>query len=221
MGWFDAVDQYCERAGPGLWAEPLNAVTNLAFVMVALVLWRRSAGIPMARAMAVVLGAIGIGSGLFHTVANRAASVADVGPIVAFILLYLFAATRDLLGAPLWKAAAAVLAFVPYAAVMGVFFTMVAPWLGSSVAYAPVPVLIGFYAYLMWDSATARGLAIGAAVLAVSILIRTADGPMCGSLPMGTHFVWHLLNALMLGWMIEVYRVHVAGQTLAGRAARG
>jgi hypothetical protein len=25
---------------------------------------------------------------------------------------------------------------------------------------------------------------------------------------LGTHFLWHILNALMLGWMIEVYRRH-------------
>jgi hypothetical protein len=26
------VDLYCERTGPGLWAEPANALTNLAFI---------------------------------------------------------------------------------------------------------------------------------------------------------------------------------------------
>lgn len=26
-----AIDHYCERTGPGLWAEPVNALTNLAF----------------------------------------------------------------------------------------------------------------------------------------------------------------------------------------------
>lgn len=25
------IDIYCERLGPGLWAEPLNALTNAAF----------------------------------------------------------------------------------------------------------------------------------------------------------------------------------------------
>ncbi|MBZ9770745.1 hypothetical protein LB526_28720 [Mesorhizobium sp. CA6] len=26
------VDLYCERSGPGLWAEPANASTKLAFI---------------------------------------------------------------------------------------------------------------------------------------------------------------------------------------------
>jgi hypothetical protein len=34
---------------------------------------------------------------------------------------------------------------------------------------------------------------------------------------MGTHFLWHILNGLMLGWMIEVYRRHM----LAVPRARG
>ena len=32
------VDQYCERMGPDLWAEPINAATNLAFI------WRACGG---------------------------------------------------------------------------------------------------------------------------------------------------------------------------------
>ena len=53
---------------------------------------------------------------------------------------------------------------------------------------------------------TARGLAIGAGILIVSLTFRTLDLPLCGTLPFGTHFPWHVLNAVMLGWMIEVWR---------------
>ena len=35
----DAVDHYCERTDPGIWAEPLNALTNLAFIIAAWLLW--------------------------------------------------------------------------------------------------------------------------------------------------------------------------------------
>ena len=33
--WFTAVDHYCERIGAGLWSEPLNAVSNGAFLIAA------------------------------------------------------------------------------------------------------------------------------------------------------------------------------------------
>ncbi|MGA1267924.1 MAG: hypothetical protein ACO3WM_02560, partial [Gemmobacter sp.] len=61
----------------------------------------------------------------------------------------------------------------------------------------------------------ARGLGIGAGLLVLSLGMRTIDEPICTALPLGTHFLWHILNAIMLGWMIEVWRRH------GGTAARG
>jgi hypothetical protein len=74
-----------------------------------------------------------------------------------------------------------------------------------------VPVLILGYAWLLRHRAraTARGLAVGAGVLCLSLLARSVDMALCAGWPVGTHFLWHLLNAAMLGWMIEVWRRHV------------
>lgn len=215
MEWLAAVDGYCERVGPGYWAEPVNALSNLAFVLVAAVMWRRS--VSLGRALCAMLAVIGVGSWLFHTHANRITGMADVLPILGFILLYVFAASRDMLGLKGWQAGLCALAFVPYAAATVPLWQMV-PELGSSAGYAPVPVLILFYAWLMRRHPdTARGLAIGAGVLVVSLAFRTVDRPVCAAWPIGTHFVWHLLNAVMLGWMIEVHRRHM----LAGDKAQG
>ena len=59
------------------------------------------------------------------------------------------------------------------------------------------------------SSQTASGMALGAAILVVSLTFRTLDGPLCAAVPLGTHFLWHILNAVMLGWMIEVWRRHM------------
>jgi hypothetical protein len=213
MAWQDAVDGYCERLTSGYWAEPVNAVTNMAFLVAAAFLWRRTAGQPLARAMTLVLAAIGVGSFLFHTHATRATGLMDVIPIVVFILLYLFAASRDFLGLMSWQAGLATAAFLPYAAATVPLWSMI-PGLGSSAGYAPVPVLILIYAWLLRRRApaTARGLAAGAGLLGLSLLFRTLDAPLCAVWPLGTHFLWHLLNALMLGWMINVYVAHRAGR---------
>jgi hypothetical protein len=213
MAWRDAVDGYCERLTPGYWAEPVNAVTNMAFVVAAALMWRRTAGLPLARAMVLVLGAIGVGSYLFHTHANRATGLMDVIPIVLFILLYVFAASRDFLGLTPWRAGLVTAAFLPYAAATIPLWSMI-PGLGSSAGYAPVPVLILAYAWLLrrHAPATARGLVAGAAILVLSLVFRTLDEPLCAVWPIGTHFLWHLLNAVMLGWMINVYVRHRTGR---------
>lgn len=218
MDWTKSLDDYCERTGAGYWAEPVNAVTNIAFVLAAAIMWPRVRELPMARALCVVLFGIGIGSYLFHTHATRWAEVADVLPIQAFILLYLFLVGRDFLSVrPLWAAAIAI-GFFPYAAVLVPVFARI-PGFALSAGYAPVPVLILIFAALLRKRApaTAREMALGAAILVVSLVFRTFDMPLCDVVPVGTHFVWHLLNATMLGWMIEVYRRHMLAGGAAGR----
>jgi len=207
--WLAPVDAYCERTGPDYWAEPVNALTNLAFVIAALVVWPRVRGMPTGQVMAVTLGAIGAGSWLFHTHANRLTGLMDVLPILAFILIYVFAASRDFLGLRPWVAGAVTVGFIPYAALTVPLFALI-PGLGSSAGYAPVPVLILIYAGLLRRSApkTARGMAIGAGILIASLTFRTLDQPLCDAVPLGTHFMWHVLNGIMLGWMIEVWRRH-------------
>lgn len=220
MDWTAAVDGYCERLGPGFWAEPVNALTNAAFLVAAAVMAARLNGahLTLANILIGILALIGIGSFLFHTFAERWAGLADVLPILAFVLVYLFAATRDLLGLGAKRAALAVVLFVPYAALTVPLFGMI-PGLGSSAGYAPVPVLIAAYAAILRRRApaTARGLAIGAGLLALSLTARTLDAPLCGAVPLGTHFLWHILNAVMLGWMIEVYRRHMLAGEARGR----
>jgi hypothetical protein len=45
-----SVDIYCERIDPGFWAEPVNALTNLAFLLAAAFVWPRVRDRAMGRA---------------------------------------------------------------------------------------------------------------------------------------------------------------------------
>ncbi len=212
MDWFQEIDGYCERLTPAYWAEPINAVTNAAFLIAAFIMWRRvrGQGMPLAMLLVVILAAIGIGSYLFHTHAQVWAALADVAPILLYILIYIFAINRDVWRMRPLPAAMVAALFIPYAAATLPLFQLV-PGLGGSAAYAPVPLLILIYAFLLRNRTleTARGLAIGAFILIASITFRALDEPLCMQLPLGTHFMWHILNATMLGWMIEVYRRHM------------
>ncbi len=212
MDWFQEIDGYCERLTPAYWAEPINAVTNAAFLIAAFIMWRRvrGQGMPLAMLLVVILAAIGIGSYLFHTHAQVWAALADVAPILLYILVYIFAINRDVWQMRPLLAAMVTALFIPYAAATLPLFQLV-PGLGGSAAYAPVPLLILIYAFLLRNRTpeTARGLAIGAFILIASITFRALDEPLCMQLPLGTHFMWHILNATMLGWMIEVYRRHM------------
>lgn len=216
MDWTAQVDGYCERLGPGLMAEPANALTNLAFIAVALWLWPKSRGVE--RLLCLLLLAIGIGSGLFHTYATRWAGLADTLPILLYILVYIYAANLRVVRLPVWGALAGVVLALPVMIVLGRVFAAI-PGFSVSAFYWPVPVLIAGYALWARGRApqVARGWAIGAGVLALSLVARSVDEALCPVWPVGTHFAWHLLNAAMLGWMITVLRRHRLEPDGAGR----
>jgi hypothetical protein len=208
----EQIDGYCERIDPSYWAEPVNAVTNAAFIIAAVVMWRRTAGLPMARVLCGILFAIGVGSFLFHTHATAWAALADTTPIGIFILTYLYATNRDILGLSLPLAILGTVLFIPYAAVVVPVMNRI-PFLEISNFYWTVPILLFIYAAYLRRSnpAVARGFVAGGLLLCLSITLRSLDEMLCASLPLGTHFLWHVLNGLMLGWMIEVYRRHRIG----------
>ena len=203
------IDGYCERLSSAYWAEPINAVTNAAFLISAWIMWRRVRGenMPLAIALVVILAMIGIGSYLFHTHAQVWAAIADTTPILLFILVYIFAVNRNIWQVSSLLSAVGTVLFIPYAAATIPLFQFV-PGLGGSAVYAPVPLLILIYAGLLRNREPkfALGMTAGAFILILSITFRATDIPLCTQFPVGTHFMWHILNAIMLGWMIEVYR---------------
>ena len=215
MDWFRAVNSYCERTDASFWSEPLNALSNAAFLLAAWSSWRlaRRYGDRGGQLLALILAAIGVGSFLFHTVAQIWAMVADVVPIQVFILVYLALATERFFGVSRWAGAAAAAAFVPVSALLAAGLAAVVGPLNGSTGYLPVPLLIALYAAALRKRApaAARGLAVGAALLALSLVLRSVDQAACATFPRGTHFLWHILNAVMLGWMIRVLVVRRPG----------
>lgn len=135
MRWTDQVFRYCERGfDPGLWAEPVNALSNAAFLVVAVLAAVRMARplpqgaatpdrltIRVVHSLIALVALIGIGSFLFHVMATRWAQLADVLPIGAFILLYLVFALRCLAGLSASKVMLAVAALLAAFAVSMVF----------------------------------------------------------------------------------------------------
>ena len=225
MDWSTPIDLYCERTDASLWAEPANALTNAAFLIAAaaaFVLWRRqrardaASDLP-ALALIVVVVAVGLGSFAFHTVATRGAMLADVIPIAIFIYGYLLLALRRFLYLPAGVAIAIVVAYAAGAQAL----SWLAPGraLNGSVGYLPALVA------LVVVARTARGPARRALELAVmlftlSLALRTIDLDACETFALGTHFLWHLLNAAVLYVLLRAV-ITVSGSGTAASADRG
>jgi hypothetical protein len=214
MNWFETIDGYCERIDASFWSEPLNAVTNVVFLMSAIWVLRREELNNKARALAFLLGIIGIASFLFHSVATAWAGALDVLFILLFTLLYIFVATEDFLGLPRRSALVVTLGYFPFSVVVE-RLTLPLNFLGSTRIYIPILVLITLYSLILHKKFpyVSRGLAMGALLLTISMFARSVDLPLCEAIPIGTHFLWHVINAIMLAWMIEVYRRHIISRS--------
>lgn len=202
MTWSDSVDLYCERLGPGLGAEPLNALSNLGFILAGLFLLRRAMrrGEPAAvQVLSVLLILIGLGSAALHTFATRWAELLDVAFIGVYIYWFVACYSRYRWASPWWLALLSIALFHGFSALV------MAPFeptdFNGSVGYLPALAgLLIFGALSSWKNGFARAhcFFLAAAVFSVSLLLRTLDPELCTRWPYGTHWAWHLLNALTL-----------------------
>ncbi|MEU4445784.1 hypothetical protein AB0K14_30970 [Actinosynnema sp. NPDC050801] len=193
----DDVDAYCERLAPGLWAEPLNAVSNAAFLVAAAVLWwRHRPQTRDLRALPVLLALVGLGSLSFHTVADTLTNWFDIGFIAVYVIWYLVVFAHHYLGARWAIAWLAAPAFVVLAVATAPLGALVPG--GSGIYLAPFLCLLAVTAIAAVRRMTWHDLASAAGVFVVSVTLRTLDQPLCGAWPSGTHYSWHVLNAVVL-----------------------
>ena len=145
--------------------------------------------------------------------------LADIVPIGFFIFAYFFMALRRFLGLTSLASIAGTIGFsisgfMLEAALRGV--------LGSSAGYLPaLAALYGMTAAMMFTApvkgpegasnrrlAVARLLGCAALLFTLSLFLRTIDNAVCREIPVGTHFLWHLLNALVLYLLLRAVIIH-------------
>ena len=216
MDWLTYIDLYCERTAPGFWNEPVNAISNAAFVIAALWGWftARAMGrlTPLIGALLILAGAIGIGSFLFHTLANAWSEHADVIPIWSFVSLYIYAAIT-LVGKV--KPKRIIIGFLIVIAVL--IITMLAitdtsntghshpgPLNGSGQYIPALVALVVFSILTIRRNHPMKAWFIGATVMfVIALIFRTIDPLACAVVPIGTHFIWHVMNGAMVALLLQ------------------
>jgi len=197
---------YCERTQAGLWEEPLNAATNLAFIvagLTALGLYRRQAVVRSAAhwdfvLLIVLLFTIGLGSVVWHMQPTGVTVWADVIPILLFMNVYLLSLFYREFGVN-WREL--LLVFTVFQVMtFGNLLAVPRDVLNGSLFYAPAWLtLVGVASYMHATKHPLRGgLTAAAGIFTASLVFRTVDRGICQWVPLGTHFVWHLLNAWLL-----------------------
>ncbi|CCF00580.1 ceramidase domain-containing protein [Sinorhizobium fredii] len=204
--WWTPLDHYCERVGVGFWAEPFNALTNGAFIVTAaaMLIRQRRVAWPDKQlcVLAILTASVGVGSFLFHTLANRWSLIADIVPIAVVIYSFFFVALTRFLRL---SAAVAGLLTVSLLVLSPTLETLMKPLLGSSASYAPGLIAtfgVAAAVPVLGRGPTPRLLVAAGIAFATALVFRMLDAPLCEAWPTGTHFIWHLLNALALGFAL-------------------
>jgi len=195
---WERLDLYCERTDAGFWSEPVNALTNAAFLVAAALLWRGAAGAGERLLLAALVGLIGIGSFLFHTFATAWASWLDRGPIALYIYVFLWLFLGRVAGLPWWGALGGLGLFAVASRVLTARFPPGS--FNGSYVYFPALAALALLAACAWGRrrGSAGRLAAAAGLFGLSIVFRSVDETVCASWPLGTHFLWHGLNAVVL-----------------------
>ncbi|MDQ3801438.1 MAG: ceramidase domain-containing protein [Acidobacteriota bacterium] len=193
------LDAYCERIEPGLLAEPLNAFSNLSFLIAAWAAWKlakQTGKLTLEIGILIALGAaVGLGSVIWHTYPTYASLILDIAPIVIFIVWYVWLYTRKVIEMPSLYAVVAVVLFL-----LSTYFAIpFAQVLHGAPIYTPgliVVLVLGIYHAV--KQRTARfALLSTAGVYLTALFFRTIDQEICHLMPIGTHFIWHSLIGLV------------------------
>lgn len=203
MDWFAPLDHYCERVAVGLWNEPFNAISNLAFLVAAGAILIRQKRFGWSDrpviALAMVAGIVGIGSILFHTFANGWSLVADMLPIAVFIYAFFFVGLRRYLDVGVVTALVATIGLYLASPALAAFLK---PVMGPSATYVPGLVAtfgLAIATRLLRGGPVPWHLVAAGVTFAIALVFRELDKPVCDTFPTGTHFLWHIFNGVTIG----------------------
>lgn len=208
MSWFsEQLINYCERTDFSFWSEPANALSNIAFFIAACALHKickqQNIRDRAVRILTVIIGIVGLGSFLFHTLATKLAMLSDIIPIVCFVAYYIYVSFTRLLG---WKPISALLLVALFIGFGGYADNLSPPYnLNGSIAYLPCLAVIIYIGSKLRerDAQVAKLFGSAALFFAVSLTFRTIDMQICTDAHFGTHFLWHCCNGIVLYLLVK------------------
>ena len=195
------MDFYCERTNEQIFNEPVNAISNIFFIIVSLSLikiLRRNQSNKIYYIQPILIFFIGIGSFLFHLNPNIITLYSDVIPIFLFSLSFIFFFNRDLININYLNNALLFLLFF-------FLFLFITPKLNYEILNGSEFYFANYFfltMYTIWlylkKSDFFQLLLLGFIFFNLSILLRSLDNHICEYFSIGTHFLWHFLNAYLL-----------------------
>lgn len=199
MDLFAPKDNYCERIDATFFSEPVNLTTNLGFVIVGIYAYimlvpkvkRYRGHIKYFSLMSII---IGFGSALFHSLANLWSQAADVIPIVIFLFSYVLFYFSKILTYSIKKSLSC---FMIYLIISGLFVFLIPTELTNNSSF--YLGTLGMLAFMGKNEPFgSRYYYVASLFFALALCFRGIDMSVCEYWPLGTHFLWHTLNSLVI-----------------------
>ena len=205
-----SIDIYCERVSSDLFAEPINFLSNIAFIIAFYILLRRLKDFSFINKsykryttiLTYLILLIGLGSFLFHAFGNLWSAFADTLPIMIFILFYLYLAVRFYLEQTNLVSIAALIIFLSLNILLGYAgVEEISSYLTALFAM----LLISVISLTRDEIEISRGLFITSIIFIISLTFRQLDNFACSYMSLGTHWIWHILNAILLYSLVLLF----------------
>ncbi len=191
---------YCERASLNNFSfEPLNTISNIGFLLAAILLFYKTKGQNLSAVLlSFIILTISIGSSLWHIYAKEPYLQGDVLPIMSFILLYIYFFLCQII--KMNKILAIVNVIIFFILNLLVENYLPSNLFNGSIMYVlpSIVLLIMLIFMLKTNHPLAKNLLYTIIIWSISIFFRTIDFMVCPYIIFGTHFIWHILNAIVL-----------------------
>tara|TARA_B100000035_G_scaffold313319_1_gene326753 strand:- start:2942 stop:3574 length:633 start_codon:yes stop_codon:yes gene_type:complete len=195
------MDFYCERTNNQIFDEPINAISNIFFIIVSISLFkilRKNQSDKIYYVQPILIFFIGIGSFLFHLKPNLITLYLDIIPIFLFSLSFIFLFNRNVINISHLNSS---LLFILFLTLL-LFITPKLKYeiLNGSEFYFANYFFLAMYTIWLYfkKSDFFQLLFLGFIFFNLSILLRSIDNHICNYLSIGTHFLWHFFNAYLL-----------------------
>ncbi|MES2984908.1 MAG: ceramidase domain-containing protein [Pseudomonadota bacterium] len=195
----------CERAGLGAAAEPMNVLSSFMFMIVAVSIYRyyhrnedlKGKWMVDVHALTFLTFIIGVNSLVFHAFPSPTTELIDTMSIVLFIIIYFWCVLFRIGRCTIFQAGICFIAFVGFSHILVHQFPRA---LNDSIGYLSsmiALIVIAVHLHLKARPSSSHFL-LASIIGVVSLFCRAIDREVCDMFPIGTHFLWHTLNATLL-----------------------
>ena len=198
---FSKFPQYCESATNFWLHEPLNAITNLAFIIGAYYLFKlikkEKLSMPLGLILLSLMIILGLGSLAWHSYRSLPTLLLDEIPIYIFIIFAGYYLTQSL--THIQKITLMILVSI------GVIYYLIFAYIpGINLSNGVLKYVFALLIFIVLStlvvekSGSGHNFIIPISIFVFAIVFRIIDLFVCSKFPIGTHFIWHILVALVM-----------------------